>query len=227
MSVFQSPLFFLTLTLTAYVGAIKLQERLNNSPLLHPVLVAALALAGGLKISGITYATYFQGGFFVHFLLGPATVALAIPLYTQLHQIKRALWPIMVSVTVGSFVAVLSALGITYWLHGSHSTMLSIAPKSVTTPIAIAVSEKIGGNPEVTVICVVCTGILGAMMGPWFLTKLGIRDPRAAGLGLGVAAHAMGTSRAVQMGETAGAFASLAMGLTGFLTALLLPLALE
>lgn len=216
--------FGLAITLTAFVLAQQLQKRLGNSPLLQPVLIASIAIALFLYLTRIPVANYRQGANLVHHLLGPATVALAVPLYRQIGRIRASLVPVLGSILLGSVTAAGSAVGIARLLGASRLTLLSIAPKSVSTPIAIGVSEAIGGDPGRAVLCVVLTGILGAVTGAGFFRLLRIRDPRAAGIGLGVSAHGIGTSRALQMGETEGAFASLAMGLTGLVTAVLLPI---
>ena len=221
---FTSPLFGLMITLGAYYAATVLQRRCGHSPLVNPVLVSALVLALFLWIENIPYEAYFRGAAFVHLLLGPATVALAIPLYSQLPQIRKALMPILVSVLVGSLTGIVSAVGIGWLLGAQRTTLLSLAPKSVTTPIAMGISEKIGGQPSLTVIFVIVTGILGAMIGHSVVKALGIKDWRAYGLAVGVASHGVGTGRAVQLNETAGAFASLAMGLAGLTAAVLIPI---
>jgi len=221
---FNSPLFGLMITLGAYYVATVIQRRCKQSPLVNPVLIAALAVALFLWIANIPYAAYFRGALFVHFLLGPATVALAIPLYNQLHQVRKAMIPILVSVVVGSLTGIVSAVGIGWLLGAQRATLLSLAPKSVTTPIAMGIAEKIGGQPSLTVMFVITTGILGAMVGHSVVKALGIKDWRAYGLAIGVASHGVGTGRAVQLNETAGAFASLAMGLAGLTAAVLIPI---
>ena len=216
--------FGLGLTLGAFVLGQRLQKRLGNSPLLQPVLFASIAIALFLYFTKIPVANYRQGANLVHHLLGPATVALAVPLYHQVARIRASLVPVLGSILLGSVTASGSAVVIAHLLGASRLTLLSIAPKSVSTPIAIGVSEAIGGDPGRAVLCVVFTGILGAVTGAAFFRSLRIRDPRAIGIGLGVSAHGIGTSRALQLGETEGAFSSLAMGLTGLVTAVLLPL---
>ena len=162
----------------------------------------------------------------MHFLLGPATVALAVPLYAQLGKLRASLVPLAGALLVGAAVAVASAVGIAWLLGANRTTLLSIAPKSVTTPIAMGISEKLGGLPSLTAVLVVSTGILGAVLGKYVLDALGVREHSVRGFAIGIAAHGIGTARAFQVSEEAGAFSGLAMGLNGLVTALLFPLAL-
>jgi len=219
-----SPLLGLTVTLVAYQAGYWLYRRSGHNPLVNPVLIAVVALVALLTLTGVDYATYFEGAQFVHFLLGPATVALAIPLFQQLRQLRQSLLAILVSVVAGSLTAAGSAVGIAWLLGASRETMLSLAPKSVTTPIAMGIAEKIGGLPPLTAVLVILTGMTGAMLTTYTLNFLGIRDWRARGLAIGVASHGIGTARAILVHPLAGAFAGLAMGLNGVATALLLPL---
>lgn len=222
-----SPLLWLTLTVLAYLGAIWLYRRSGLNPFLNPVLMAVAAIIAVLLATGTPYPTYFDGAKFVHFLIGPATVALAIPLYSQLERLKRMWLPLTVALLVGSTVAIASAAGIAWALGGSHEILLSLAPKSATMPIAMAVAERVGGLPSLTAVAVALTGISGAIMARGLLNLLRIQDPAVRGFAVGITAHAIGTARAIQVNETAGAFAALAMGLNGVATALLLPLLLK
>ena len=218
------PLLGLTLTLAAYLTGRQLYTLSKGSPVLNPVLVAVIILIVLLKLTHTDYQTYFQGAQFVHFVLGPATVALALPLYRQLHALRRSVLAVAVSLFAGSVVAALSAMAIGRALGGEPQTVLSMAPKSVTMPIAMGVAEQIGGLPSLTAAMVLITGITGAVVGPWVLNLLKIRDQRARGLAMGTAAHGIGTARALTESETAGAFSGLAMGLNGVITALVVPL---
>ena len=218
-----TPLLWLTLTLVAYQIGNWLFRRAGFSPLLNPVLTAVLVLVVLLKVSGTGYQTYFRGAQFIHFLLGPATVALAIPLYREVQIIKRVFFPIAASLCIGSLFAVLSAVGIAWGLGGERLILLTVAPKSITTPIAMGVSEVIGGIPSLTAVVVVLTGIAGAVTGDFVLDRLRVRDEAARGMALGVASHGIGTAHAIQRSRVAGAFSALAMALNGLLTALLLP----
>jgi predicted murein hydrolase (TIGR00659 family) len=219
-----TPLLGLTLTLLAYQAAYWLYARSGMNPLANPVAIAVAIIVALLTLTGTPYATYFEGAQFVHFLLGPATVALAVPLYAQLPRLKQMLGPALVALVAGSVTAIVSAMAIGWVLGGSRETLLSLAPKSVTTPIAMGIAEKIGGLPSLTAVLVVTTGILGAVMARGLFTVLGCGDHAIRGFAVGVAAHGIGTARAFQVSETAGAFAALAMGLNGLATALLLPL---
>jgi len=221
-----SPLLGLTITLVAYVGAYWIYERAGFTPLLNPVALAIIALVVALKATGTQYQTYFDGAQFVHFLLGPATVALAIPLYTQLDRVRQLFVPLVGALIVGSLTAIISAVGIAWALGVSESSLLSLAPKSVTAPIAMGIAEKIGGVPSLTAVLVVATGVSGAIMAKYVLDVLGIRDHGVRGFAVGVASHGIGTARAFQVSEQAGAFAGLGMGLNGVVTAILMPLML-
>ncbi len=218
-----NPLAGLTLTLVAYQCGLWLFEKLGRRPVLNPVLIAVVLIAGVLSLSGIDYRTYFDGAQFVHFLLGPATVALAIPLYNQFQEVRRSALALVVALLVGSAASALSAVALVWAFGGSAVTILSMAPKSVTSPIAMGVSEQIGGLPSLTAVFVIITGIVAASLGTWVLNLVRVKDWRARGFGMGVAAHGIGTARALQVNEVAGAFAGLGMGLNGLATALLLP----
>jgi predicted murein hydrolase (TIGR00659 family) len=219
-----SPLLWLTATLVVYQAAYYAYRRAGFHPLLNPVAISVAALVVILKASDTPYATYFDGAQFVHFLLGPVTVALAIPLYAQFAKLKAQLGPIVAALVVGSIVAMGSAVGTARLLGASPATLLSLAPKSVTTPIAMGITEKLGGIPSLTAVLVVTTGILGAVLAKYVLDALRIADHAVRGFAVGVAAHGIGTARAFQVSEEAGAFAGLAMGLNGLATALLFPL---
>ncbi|MBF0563018.1 MAG: LrgB family protein [Alphaproteobacteria bacterium] len=218
------PLMGLTVTLLAYRGAEAVFQWSRRNPLANPVLLAILALATFLTVTGIDYQTYFNGAQFLHFLLGPATVALAIPLYRQIHALRGSLLAVFVALLGGSLTAIVSGAGIAWGLGASERTILSLAPRSATTPIAMAITERIGGLPSLTAVLVILTGITGAITATWVLDLVGVKDERARGLGIGVASHGIGTARAFQMSEATGAFSGLAMGLNGVATAVLVPL---
>lgn len=218
------PLLWLTVTLVAYQIATWIWQLARLNPLANPVLIAILMLMALLYATGTEYRTYFNGAQFIHFLLGPATVALAIPLYRQVEAIRKSFVAVMLALVCGSTTAAGSAVLLGWALGGSHQTILSMVPKSVTTPIAMGVSEAIGGLASLTTVVVILTGVVGAALGPTVLNLLRIRDPRARGLAFGTAAHGIGTARALQESEVSGAFSGLAMGLNGLLTAILVPL---
>lgn len=218
-----SPLLGLTLTLLAYQSAVAVSKHCNGHPLANPVLLAGTALVTLLGVTGTPYRLYFDGAQFVHFLLGPATVALAIPLHAQFARLKRMALPLLAALLAGSLTASISAVLIGSLLGASDATLLSLAPKSVTTPIAMGVAERIGGLPSLTAVLVILTGILGAVAAGGIYALFGIRNRAVQGFAMGIASHGIGTARAFQTSEQAGAFAALAMGLNGLLTAILLP----
>jgi predicted murein hydrolase (TIGR00659 family) len=219
-----SPLLHLTLTLVAFQIGSFIYQRGKMHPFLNPVLIAVILIAAILTATETSYPTYFKGAQFVHFLLGPATVALAIPLYRQWDRVKQSFLAIVVSLLAGSLTAAVSAVAIGWILGGSRDALIAMAPKSVTAPVAMGITEQLGGLPSLTAVLVIITGISVAMIGPKLLNLLGVKDWSARGLALGTASHGIGTARAMQVNETAGAFAGLAMGLNALATALLLPL---
>jgi predicted murein hydrolase (TIGR00659 family) len=218
-----SPLLHLTLTVVAYLAADWLYRESGRNPLLNPVLLAVAALVALLAASGTSYPTYFEGAQFVHFLLGPATVALAVPLYFNFSKVRRLWLPLAAGLLAGAVTAALSAVGIAWLLHASPETLLALAPKSTTAPVAMAITEKVGGPPSLTAILVVSTGILGAIAGPSVLNWIGVREPAVRGFAIGTTSHGIGTARAFQESEEAGAFAGLAMGLNAVVSSLIVP----
>ena len=222
-----SPLLGLTATLLAYQAGLWIFRRSGQHALANPVLIAILLIGAFLSATGTPYARYFEGAQIVHFLLGPATVALAVPLFTQWKTLKRMALPLIVALFAGSAAAAFSAMLIAGWLGASAETVRSLAPKSVTTPIAMGIAEKIGGLPSLTAVLVVLTGITGAACFPALFRLLRIRRHATQGFAVGLAAHGLGTARAFLASEEMGAFAALGMGLNGILTALLLPLLLR
>ncbi|MFT4150782.1 MAG: LrgB family protein [Paracoccaceae bacterium] len=222
----RDPLLWLTATLAAYVAGVAAFQAAGRSPLANPAVIAVVLLALLLGVTGTPYATYFQGAQFVHFLLGPATVCLALPLWENLPRVRRAALPLLAALAVGSVVSMGSALAI-LWAFGADVGMLaSMAPKAATAAIAIGVSEQLGGSPTMTALVVMLTGISGAVVATPLLNLLGLSDWRARGFAVGVAAHGFGTARAFQVHPTAGAFAGLGMGLNALATAILAPLAM-
>jgi len=222
-----TPLLGLTVTLLAYQAAYWLYAKANMNPLANPVAISVATLVALLWFTDTAYPVYFEGAQFVHFLLGPATVALAVPLYANLDTLKKNLLPLGGALLAGSMTAAVSAVGIGWLLGASRETLLSMAPKSVTTPIAMGIAEKLGGLPSLTAVLVVATGVIGAVLARGTLNLLRIEDHAVRGFAVGVAAHGIGTARAFQVSETMGAFAGLAMGLNGLATAFLFPLLLK
>ena len=219
-----TPLAGLTVTLTAYCIAYAIYTRARLHPLANPVLLSVVAIVILLKATNTNYATYFGGAQFVHFLLGPAVVGLAVPLAREWENVKRLALPIAGALIVGALVAIGSAVGLAYLFGASPSTISALATKSVTAPIAMGIAEHIGGVPALAAVFAVTTGIIGATVGKYVLDAVGVRAWRARGFALGIAAHGIGTARAFQVNPVAGAYAALAFGLHGALAALLLPL---
>ena len=220
----QGPLLWLTATLVAYVIGDALFRAARRQSWANPVLIAVVLLAALLGATGTDYATYFEGAQFVHFMLGPATVCLALPLYDNLPRVRRAAWPMLAGLFVGSGVAIVSALLIARAFGIGEPVLASLAPKSTTAPVAIGIAERIGGQPTLTAALVLLTGIFGAIIVTPLLNALRVRDWRARGFAVGVAAHGIGTARAFQVNETAGAFSGIGMGLNAVLTAVIAPI---
>jgi len=221
----RTPLLWLTVTLLAYVTADRIAQATNRHPLANPVLVAIILTATVLKVTGTPYATYFEGAQFVHFLLGPATVALAIPLYAYRETVLRSLAPMLAALVVGSVVALGSALLLGRALGIPSDVIIALAPKSVTTGVAMGIAETLGGDPTLAAVFVMLTGMTGGILVTPLMNIMRIRDMRARGFAAGLAAHGVGTARAFQVNEVAGAFAGIALGLNAFLTAILAPIA--
>ncbi|WP_157313900.1 LrgB family protein [Chitinibacter sp. GC72] len=225
------PAIWLALTFAVFAVCDALHRWASPYPvpqaILHPVLTSVVLLIAVLFITGVPYAYYFAGVYPIHLLLGPATVALAIPLYANLQRIRELIWPLLIALLIGSLVGMLSALLVGQLLGLSVQSLISVAPKSVTTPIAMALAQHAGGNVSLAAGLVILTGICGAVLAAPLFRLLRIDSEIAQGFALGIAAHGVGTSRALQMSETTGAFAGLAMGLNGVLTSLILSLVLS
>lgn len=222
----ERPLLWLAVTLAAYWASHRLFVLCGELSVLNPVLIAVMVIVGVLLLTDTDYPTYFEGAQFVHFLLGPATVALAVPLFGQAQRLRRMALPLAVALVAGSVTAVVSAIGLG-WLLGLDAELLrSMMPKSVTTPVAMGISEQIGGLPALTAVLVILTGITGAVLTMPLLHVMGYgpQDAAAKGFALGVAAHGQGTARAFQHSEEAGAFSGLGMGMNALVTALVVPL---
>ncbi|MCM0613105.1 LrgB family protein [Marinobacter sediminum] len=218
-----SPLMGLTITLVAYGVAYRLYLRTNSNPLANPVVISVAMLIGLLLVTGTSYNDYFEGGQFVHFLLGPATVALAVPLYQQFSLLRKLWMPVTISLICGVVIAAGSSIGLAWMLGGSTEIQMSLAPKSATAPVAMGIAEKIGGLPSLTAVLVVITGITGAVLGTKLFEWARIKDDTAKGIAMGVAAHGIGTARAFQVSSRMGAFSGLAMALSAFATAIIVP----
>lgn len=218
------PLFGVGLTLGAYQVALIGYER-TRWVFLQPVLVSMLIVIAVLLACGLDYAEYRQSAEVLTVFLGPATVALAVPLYLNLRRIRQLFWPTLATLLIGGLVATLLGVALAYSFGAEPQMLMSMAPKSVTSPIAMLVADQIGGIAALAAVFVLITGVIGAILGPELLRRLGVRHHAALGMALGLTAHAVGTARALQISEECGAFAALGMSLMGVATAVLLPLA--
>ncbi|MFC3123877.1 LrgB family protein [Pseudoroseomonas globiformis] len=220
----REPLAALTATLVAWMIGLRLSLLFRRHPAANPIIFAIVIMALTLLATGADYRAYFQGAQFVHFLLGPATVALAVPLYRQWGHVRASGLAALLAVMAGGLVASLTGIGFGLMFHAAPDVIASLAPRSVTTPVAMGIAEQIGGLPGLAATVVLASGVVGAMLGPLVLNLAQVRDWRARGLAMGTAAHGIGTARALSVNATAGAFSGLAMGLNALATALLLPL---
>ena len=218
-----TPLLGLTITLVVYSIAYRLYIYANSNPLLNPVVTSVALLIVFLLLTETSYEAYFEGGQFVHFLLGPATVALAIPLYQQFSKLRKLWLHVSVALISGVTIGAFSSITIAWLLGASIQTQLSLAPKSVTAPVAMGISEQIGGLPSLTAVLVVVTGIIGAIIGTKLFELMQIKDDSVKGIAMGITAHGIGTARAFQVSSEMGAFSGLAMALSAFATAIILP----
>jgi len=220
------PLFGLSVTFVAYAVAMAVWRWLDQPAVLHPVLVATLIVAMMLMATRMDYASYLDQTQILTEALGLVVVLLAVPLYRQFHRIREAATPIALALTIGSVMALATALALPALGGASRELLATLAPKSATTTVAVQIAEHLGGAAGITAVVVISTGIFGAVFGPAILSALGVRDHRAQGFALGVASHAIGTARAFQISDTAGAFAGLGMVLNGLLTIALAPMVL-
>jgi predicted murein hydrolase (TIGR00659 family) len=218
-----SPLTGLFLTLGAYRVAVVLNRRCHGHPLTNTVLVGTLLVMAVLYFTGMRYDAYMDGARFIHLLLGPATVALAVPLYDNFLRLRRSAPALLITLLSGSVVGILSGTLLAHAVGLPRAVLLSLMPRSATTPIAMAISEQMGGIPPVTVASVIVTGVAGAAFFGALRKRFPMFDDVTLGFATGIAAHGVGTARALQYSETAGAFAGLAMGLNGLVTAVLVP----
>lgn len=218
------PLMALFVTLGGFLAAQWLQKRLGGHSLLNPVVISIVLVVIYISVLGIPYAEYLKNANLIHGLLGPATVALAIPLYNQLGLIKKSAQGIVISVLVASVVAAGVAYYMAVFMGATEDIQLSIIPKSATTPIAIGIAEKIGGDPSLAVFFVFTTGIIGSVIAPLIFKLFRITDERAIGLSLGITCHGLGVARAFQHSDKAGTFSALGMSLMGIVSGVLLPI---
>ncbi len=218
-----TPLFGLTATIVCYVLAQTFYQRMDQAPWANPVLWTVTMLATLLTLSHTPYPTYFSGAQFIHFLLGPAVVALAWPMWQRRAELRRRAGAVLLAALAGGGVAVVTAVGAGWALGLPHEVLLSLAPKSVTAPVAMGISEKIGGIPALSAVFAVLTGLVGALSGKYLFQWLGIAPMAVRGFALGTAAHGIGAARAMQVHPDAGAYAGLALGVQVILAAVLMP----
>lgn len=219
-----TPVFGLTLTIAAYLAGRWIFERSGRHPAAQPVLIAIVVIMTVLEVLHVSYTDYMVGAGIVGFWLGPATVALAVPLYREFELVRRAAVPVLIGIGTGALVSIGGAVWFTALAGGGEVLQRTLAPKAATTPIAIALTQSIGGLPGLTTVCTIIAGVTGAVAGPWLLTKVGVRDPRARGIALGSVSHGIGTSRALQESRTEGAFSGLAMALNALATSIWIPI---
>lgn len=222
-----SPLLALILTLTAYQAGVLIYERAHRHPLANPVFIAILLVAAAITAIGMPYASYFEGAQFVHFLLGTATVSLAVPIHRGMDAMKGRAAALLIALLAGGATSILTAVGLARLLGADDAIVGGMYAKSVTAPIAMGVAERIGASPTLTAVFAVTTGILGAVLAPYILNAVGSRPWWRRGFAIGTAAHGLGTSRAFSVHPEAGSYSSLAMGLHGILGAILIPLAVR
>ncbi len=219
-----TPLFGLTATLVTYVAAQTVYERLGNAPWANPVLWSVVAIAAALLITRTPYQTYFAGAQFIHVLLGPAIVALAWPIWQRRAELRARGGALLLAASVGGAAAAGSAVAIG-WAFGLPADVLrSLAPKSVTAPVAMGIAEQLGGIPALAAIFAVLTGIVGALSAKYLFDALAIRNWPIRGFALGTVSHGIGAARAIQVDADAGAYAGLALGLQVLLASLLIPI---
>jgi len=222
-----SPLLALILTLSAYQAGLLVYERFDRNPLANPVMIAIAIVAAVITAIDMPYAKYFEGAQFVHFLLGTATVALAVPIYKGLEALRGRILPLLAALLAGGATSILTAVGIAKLLGADSAIVGGFYAKSVTAPIAMGVAERINVSPTLTAVFAVTTGILGAVLVRYVLDAVGSKAWWQRGFAVGVAAHGIGTSRAFSVHPEAGTYASLGMGLHGVLGAVLIPLAVR
>ena len=226
MEILQNNIVLLALTLGVFYASRQFQKW-TGWIVLNPILVTIAVLILFLQFTGISYETYHEAGQYIDFLLKPAIVALGVPLYRNLKRIRQQLLPIFLSQLAGCLAGIISVVAIAKLTGASSAVIISLAPKSVTTPIAMEICKATGGIPSLTAAIVVCVGLFGAVFGFKVLEVWHIRNPYSQGLSIGTASHAVGTSRAMEKSETHGAYASLGLILNGVLTSVLTPLILD
>ncbi|ADL52618.1 LrgB family protein [Clostridium cellulovorans] len=225
-NIFNNYMFGIILSFIAYEIGIYIYKK-TKVPIFNGLLIAVIIVIAVLVIFNIDYEAFNQGGKFINFFITPATVALALPLYRKLDVLKKNIVPIIIGIVVGSLTSVISVLLLTYLVGTDTAIIASLVPKSVTTPIAMEISKELGGVSGITVVVVVITGVIGAVIAPTVLKLAKIDDELAQGIAIGTSAHAVGTSKAVELGETQGAMSGLAIGIAGIVTVIIAPICLK
>ncbi|MBM6861157.1 LrgB family protein [Clostridium saudiense] len=224
--IIENMFFGIVISLIAFeVGKIIYNK--TKLPIFNPLLISIVIVIGILKIFNIDFELYNKGGQFINMFLGPATVVLAVPLYKQLLLLKKNFVPIIIGISVGSVVSVISVILLSTVFNLDKQIIISLIPKSVTTPIGVEISNSLGGITGITVMAVILTGITGAIIAPTVCKVFKINNPVARGIGIGTASHAVGTSKALEIGETEGAMSSLAIGIAGLITVVVAPVCLS
>lgn len=222
----QTPIFGLLLTIIFYNLGRFIQRKTGN-PIFNPLLIAIIGIIAFLSITKIPYEAYKIGGDSINFFLSPVTVVLAVPLYKQFELFKENMIEIIIGITAGVLVSFIS-ISILGSLSNANSSLLnSLIPKSITTPMGISLTNSLGGVEAITVVAIICTGILGAIISPLVFKIGGIKHPIARGIALGTSAHALGTTKAIEMGEVEGAMSGLSIGISGTLTVILVPILIK
>ena len=219
-------MFGIILTIIAFEIGVTIRNKWRN-PLLNPILIATILIIGFLTITGISYDTYKVGGDYISFFLGPVTVLLAVPLYRHIQALKNAWLPILAGIVVGSTVSIDCVIACAKIFGISKTLMLSLIPKSITIPMGSVVSEQIGGIPSITIVSIVITGITGAVTAPLVCRFFRIKNPVAQGVAIGTSSHALGTTKAMEIGEVQGAMSSLSIGVAGVVTVFITPVLLK
>ncbi|MEF9915843.1 MAG: LrgB family protein [Lachnospiraceae bacterium] len=219
-NIFSNPLFGVFLTISTYMIGVKLYERFH-SPMVNPLLIAIILSVTVMKLLGISYEDYMNGGICIGLLITPATAALGLSIYRKRKILKEQFIPIVCGCFAGSLLSMVSVVALCHICHVRKELILSLLPKSVTTAIAIDLSAQLGGITSVTMLAVLICGVLGAMINPLFIKILHITDPIAIGVGMGTASHAIGTTKAIEMGEIEGAVSGVAIGVAGIITVIL------
>lgn len=225
-AIIDTPVFGVVITIIIFSISRKVNGKIK-SPLLNPILVSIVSIICILMIFNVDYGTYNKGGSIISFFLGPATVALAVPLYKQIKLLKENLLPILIGITVGSFTGIISVIILSKLFKLDNLLLLSLVPKSTTSAIAIDISSEIGGNAALVIAFVILTGVGGYIMGPSLFKLFKINNKIAKGIAIGTTSHAVGTAKAIELGETEGAMSSLAIGVAGLVTVFLAPLILR